>query len=212
MTRPETIVHVVDDDPDVRDSLRWLIESVGLPVRTYGDAREFLDKYDPERLGCLVLDVRLPGLSGLELQQELMSRPETPPIIMISGHAEVPSAVQAVKAGAIDFIEKPFSEQILLDRIQEALEQQRRAREARTRRAASMALLATLTPREREVMQLIVAGKRNKVIAAELGITEKTVEVHRSRVMEKLQVESLAALVQLVLLARAHPHDAPPAK
>lgn len=202
---PSATVFVVDDDPAMRESLRWLIESVGLQVKTFPTAQEFLTKYESDKPGCLVLDVRMPGLSGLDLQQELSKRAISLPIIMITGYAEVPMAVRALKAGAIDFIEKPFSDQVLLDRIQQAIESDREARRERAGRTEFSMLLSRLTPREREVMELVVAGKPNKVIAAELGLSPKTVEVHRARVMEKMQVDSLAELVRLNLLSQVEP-------
>jgi RNA polymerase sigma factor (sigma-70 family) len=199
--RPEATVFVVDDDPAMRNSLRWLIESVGLAVAAYATADEFLERYDPARPGCLVLDVRMPGMSGLDLQDELTRRRITIPTIVITGHAEVAMAVRAVKAGAVDFIPKPFSDQLLLDRIRQALEQDRRDREARAFETDVARRVSNLTPREREVMERIVAGKANKEVAAELGLSPKTVEVHRAHVMEKMQVASLADLVRMALLA-----------
>jgi two-component system, LuxR family, response regulator FixJ len=194
-------VFVVDDDPAMRESLRWLIESVNVGVETYATAQDFLAVYDPDRPGCLVLDVRMPGMGGLDLQAELARREIEIPIIIITGYAEVPTAVRALKAGALDFIEKPFSDQLLLDRIQQAIASDRQARARRFERAALAARVAQLTPREREVMQLVVAGSSNREIAAELGLSVKTVEVHRARVMEKMKVDSLADLVRLVLSA-----------
>lgn len=194
-------VFVVDDDPAMRQSLRWLIESVNLAVETFPAAPEFLSGYDPNRPGCLVLDVRMPGMSGLDLQEELNRRRIDIPIIILTGYAEVPTAVRALKGGALDFIEKPFSDQLLLDRIQQAIASDRQVRERNLARAALAARVAHLTPREREVMQLVVAGSSNREIAAELGLSVKTVEVHRARVMEKMKVDSLAELVRLVLSA-----------
>jgi two-component system, LuxR family, response regulator FixJ len=194
-------VFVVDDDPAMRQSLRWLIESVNVGVETYATAQDFLAAYDPDRPGCLVLDVRMPGMGGLDLQAELARREIEVPVIIITGYAEVPTAVRALKAGALDFIEKPFSDQLLLDRIQQAIASDRQARARRLERAALAARVGQLTPREREVMQLVVAGSSNREIAAELGLSVKTVEVHRARVMEKMKVDSLADLVRLVLSA-----------
>ena len=200
---PEPIVFVVDDDRAMRDSLRWLLDSVGLPVRTYATAAEFLADHDPAQPGCLVLDVRMPGMSGLDLQAELSRRGVELPTIVITGRAEVPMAVRAVKAGAIDFIEKPFSDQLLLDRVRQALELDRDAREVRTRREDARQRLAALTAREREVLHLVVAGKANKEIAFELGLSPKTIEVHRAHVMSKMHVDSLAELIRVALLAGA---------
>jgi RNA polymerase sigma factor (sigma-70 family) len=194
-------VFVVDDDPAMRQSLRWLIESVNVAVETYAAAQDFLAAYDPNRPGCLVLDVRMPGMGGLDLQAELARREIEVPVIIITGYAEVPTAVRALKSGALDFIEKPFSDQLLLDRIQQAIASDRQARVRRHERAALAARVAQLTPREREVMQLVVAGSSNREIAAELGLSVKTVEVHRARVMEKMKVDSLADLVRIVLSA-----------
>jgi two-component system, LuxR family, response regulator FixJ len=198
---PDPTVFVVDDDPAMRQSLRWLIESVNVGVETYATAQDFLAAYDPDRPGCLVLDVRMPGMGGLDLQAELARREIEVPVIIITGYAEVPTAVRALKSGALDFIEKPFSDQLLLDRIQQAIASDRQARVRRHERAALAARVAQLTPREREVMQLVVAGSSNREIAAELGLSVKTVEVHRARVMEKMKVDSLADLVRLVLSA-----------
>lgn len=197
----EPTVFVVDDDAAMRESLRWLIESIGLPVSTYGTARDFLETYDDSAAGCLVLDVRMPGMSGLDLQHELVTRESLLPIIMITAYAEVPMAVRAMKTGAVDFIEKPFSDQELLDLIRAALQRNKVARADSAQRAAIVARVARLTHREREVRDLIISGKSNKIIAAELSLSTKTVEVHRSRLMGKLQVETLAELVTVTLLA-----------
>jgi two-component system, LuxR family, response regulator FixJ len=203
MNEAESTVFVVDDDADLRESLGWLFQSAGLRVKSYSTAQEFLTDYKPEEPGCLLLDVRMPGLSGLDLQEELRRRGVPPPIIIMTGHARVPMAVRALKGGAIDFIQKPFSDQSLLERIRQAIDLDRRTRQVRTEAAKFAALLTHLTPREREVMGLVIAGKPNKIIAADLGISPKTVEIHRGRVMEKMQVESVAELVRLDLLYRA---------
>jgi two-component system response regulator FixJ len=195
-------VFVVDDDPAIRESLRWLIESVGLNVKVFATAHEFLEGYNPALVGCLVLDIRMPGMSGLDLQNDLAARKVNIPILIITGHAEVPVAVRAMKAGALDFIEKPFSDQLLLDRIRRAIEKDTEFRQAHSQQAEVAARLAQLTPREREVMDLVIAGKANKIIASELGLSPKTVEVHRAHVMKKMQVESLADLVRLGMLSR----------
>jgi FixJ family two-component response regulator len=201
MPPPEPTVFVVDDDRAMRESLSWLLDSVGLRVRSYATATDFLAEHDPAQPGCLVLDVRMPGMSGLDLQAELARRGVELPTIVITGHAEVSMAVRAVKAGAIDFIEKPFSDQLLLDRVRQALEVDLEAREVRRRREDARRRLATLTAREREVLNLVVAGKANKEIASALGVSPKTVEVHRAHVMSKMCVDSLAELIRITLLA-----------
>ena len=185
------LVHVVDDDAALRDSLRWLLESAGHRVATCVSAEEFLATDAAEQGGCVLLDIRMPGMSGLELQDELARRGHTIPVIFITGHGDVPMAVSAVKKGALDFIEKPFNDHALLALIDKAL-----AIDAEARRRA--ARFEKLTPREREVMERMVAGKRNQDIAAELSISIKTVEAHRAGVMRKMRVDSLAALVRLV--------------
>ncbi len=190
-------VFVIDDDPAMRESLRWLLESVGLAVETYAAAEEYLSTYDAARPGCLVVDVRMPGMSGLDLQRELAGRKATTPIIIITGHADVPTAVRAFQAGAADFIEKPFSDQQLVDRIRLAVDADRKARVVQQQHSEAAARLARLTAREREVLNRVIAGKTNRAIGAELGVSPKTVEVHRSRLMKKLQVDSLAALIRL---------------
>jgi FixJ family two-component response regulator len=198
--RPDPTVFVVDDDPAVRDSLRWLIESVGLPVETFHTARSFLDRYDPNRPGCLVLDVRMPGMSGVDLQEQLVSRSWRIPIIIITGHADLTMAVRTLKNGALDFIEKPFSDQVLLSGIQQAIELDLGIRDEQAGQAEIAARVSSLTPREREIMNKVIVGKPNKVIADELGLSQKTVEVHRANVMKKMRAESLADLVRMTLL------------
>lgn len=198
----EATVFVVDDDEAVRDSLSLLVRSVGLAAESFASAREFLDRYDPERPGCLVLDVRMPGMGGMDLQERLAEMGSKLPIIFITGHGEIPLAVRAIQAGAVDFLQKPFSDQELLDRIQQALENDHRNRRERTSRDEIRGHLDSLTPREREVLDLVVEGAANKVIAGRLGVSQRTVEVHRARVMEKMQVDSLAQLVKLVMRSR----------
>jgi FixJ family two-component response regulator len=193
----EPVVYVVDDDQAVRDSLRWLIESIGHQVNTYGNAQTFLDDYDPDRPGCIVLDVRMPGMSGLDLQDRLRERSIQIPIIVITGHGDVPMAVRAMKSGALDFVEKPFSDQVLLERIQQALDLDSEYREKYQRIRDIATRHASLTPREREVMDQVVAGHANKVIAYELGVSMKTVEAHRGKVMRKMKARSLSDLVQM---------------
>lgn len=196
-------VFVVDDDEAVRKSLAWLIGSIGLAVQTYGSADAFLAAWTQEQPGCLVLDVRMPGMSGLELQEALVQRGSSLPVIIITGHADVPMAVRALKAGAIDFIEKPVNDQTLLDRIQEAVKRSQTACAEQARRARVRTLLARLTPRERQVAELVAAGKPNKVIAFELDLSMKTVEVHRHNLMDKLEVAGVAELARLFMEADA---------
>lgn len=198
---PDATVYVVDDDAAFCDSLRFLIESVNLRVQTFASADEFLAAFSPEMVGCLVLDLRMPGMSGLELQEELSKRGSRIPIIIITAHGDVPTAVQAMRGGAIDFMPKPFSDQALLDRIHQAIEKATRARGEQSVREALAARIALLTPREREVMNLVVSGKSNKEIAADLCLSAKTVETHRARVMDKMQAHSVASLVQMALAA-----------
>jgi two-component system response regulator FixJ len=194
-------VFVVDNDPSTRESLAWLFESVGLTVASFETAEGFLAACTPEQPGCLVLDLRLPGMSGVVLQEELLRVGITLPVIMITGYADVPTAVHVLKRGAFDFLEKPLADDVLVDRIREAImwdDQQRRARGMRDLTAAR---LACLTVREREIFDQVVHGKANKVVAIEFGISEKTVEAHRARVMHKLGAGSLAELVRMDLAA-----------
>lgn len=199
MTEPEPSVFVVDDDAAICESLLWLLEAEGLRVATFTSAEAFLAAWRPQQPGCLVLDVRMRGMSGLELQARLAEQGAPLPIIMLTGHGDVPMAVRAVRAGALDFLEKPVSNDVLLARVRRALEldSQRRAAEAGHR--AVQTRLDTLTAREREVLELVVAGRANKQIAATLGIHEKTVEVHRRHVFQKLGVHSTVELVRLVM-------------
>jgi FixJ family two-component response regulator len=200
--KPAT-VFVVDDDDAVRTSLRLLLKSVGLPVETHASAQAFLDAYDPERAGCLVLDIRMPGMSGLELQQRLTEMHAILPIVFITGHGDVPMAVEAMQHGAVDFIQKPFRDQDLIDRINQALEKDNANRAGLRERDAILRRMQQLTPREREVLDLVTKGKANKVIAGDLGVSQRTVEIHRARVMEKMAASSLAHLVRMVIEAGA---------
>jgi RNA polymerase sigma factor (sigma-70 family) len=195
-------VFIVDDDQAMRSSLQWLIESVGMKVETYESAQAFLDAHYPGRAGCLLLDVRMPGMSGLELQQYLVRREIRLPVIIITGHGDVSMAVKAMKAGAVDFIEKPFDDEELLNSIRSAVQHDEKRRALRAQRADIAARMAELTPREHEVMAMVTDGKSNKEIAAALGVSAKTVEVHRARVMDKMRADSLAELVRLALIAR----------
>ena len=194
----EQTVLIVDDDEAIRDSLEILCRSVGLRSESYASATDFLEAYDPERAGCLVLDIRMPGMSGLQLQERLKELGSPPPIIFVTGHGDVPMAVQAIQAGAVDFIEKPFRDQDLLDRLQQVLDLDLVRRRERRLLQQTEERLKRLTTREKEVLDLVVAGKPNKVIAASLGISQRTVEIHRSHVMEKMEADSLAELVRLV--------------
>jgi RNA polymerase sigma factor (sigma-70 family) len=196
----EPTVFIVDDDQAVARSLRWLIESVQLKVETFASAQAFLDGYAAAKPGCLVLDVRMPGMSGIELQERLTVQRIRVPIIFITGHGDVQMAVRAVQAGAFDFIEKPFNDQDLLDRIQRAIsfDSEQRARDSQ--RARLSALFASLTTREREVMDLVVEGMSNKAVANTLGLSAKTVEVHRAKVMEKMNARSVSDLVKMSML------------
>ena len=187
-------IFVIDDDQTLRGSLRWLLESMKLNVRTYASAREFLSSYDPAQPGCLVLDVRMPEISGLQLQEILTQRGIRIPVIMITGHGDIAMAVRAMKTGALDFIEKPFNDQELLDRVQQALAIDARQRREEAQRRVAIERLSLLTPREREVLEKVLLGNHNKTIAAELGISMKTVEAHRAKVMEKMGVRSAAEL------------------
>lgn len=195
------VVFIVDDDEALRDSLRWLIESVGLMVETHDSADSFLQSYYPGQSGCLLLDVRMPGMSGLELQEQLESRDVRLPVVIITGHGDVAMAVRAMKAGAMDFIEKPFDDELLLASIQRALSLDVEQRKSRATQAEILARLAHLTRREHQVMELVTTGKANKQIASELNVSAKTVEAHRAHVMEKMQANSLAELVRMSMLA-----------
>lgn len=202
MTPPEPTVFVVDDDDAVRDSLRLLMRSAELRVETFASAAAFLESYDVERSGCLVLDIRMTGMSGLELQAELARSHCILPVIFVTGHGDVGTAVRAMQDGAFDFLEKPFDGQALLDSVKRALEHDARGRRELGARERILERLSGLTPREREIMDRIVDGDANKAIAYDLGISERTVEIHRSRVMTKMQAGSLAHLVRIALKAR----------
>lgn len=202
-TMDETIF-VIDDDQAVRDSLRWLLESVGHKVETFASAQEFLDRIDASCSGCLLLDVRMPGMSGIELQSILRERGYYMPIIIITGHGDVPLAVRAMKAGALEFIEKPFNDQLLLDKVQGCLAHAQSERDDQQAKSDFIRRLERLTRREREVLEAVIRGNPNKIVADQLGISVKTVEIHRSRVMEKMSAGSLAELVTLCIKAGIH--------
>ena len=196
---PAPTAYIVDDDEAIRTLWRWLMESNGIAARTFATAAEFIEIYRHDAPGCLVLDVRLPGMSGLELQQYLNQRGIEIPIVFVTGHGDVPTAVSAIKGGAVDFIQKPFSYKEVVSIIQRAFARDTEIRQKRARQSRLAERLGTLTEREREVLQRIIEGKQNKIIAAELDISVKTVEFHRSKVMEKMAVDSVAELVQLTL-------------
>jgi len=197
MAGEEPVVYVVDDDAAARAAIQSLLHSVGLRAETFGSAQEFLASPRPDAPACLVLDVRLPGVSGLDFQRDLAARNVTIPIIFITGHGDIPMSVEAMKAGAMEFLTKPFRGQVLLDAIHKAIERDRAARQEESKTAELRQRLGTLTPREREVMQLVISGLLNKQIAAELGASERTVKIHRGQVMRKMQAESLPDLVRM---------------
>lgn len=194
----EPIVYVVDDDEAVRDSLRLLMLSVGLPVRVYASGDQFLAAWDRDLRGCVVADIRMPGMSGLEMQETLQAQGSRLPIIFITGHGDVPMAVDAMKAGALDFVQKPFRDQDLLDRINEGLQHERASHEVELQREEIASRVGSLTPRERQVLDRVVQGQANKVIAMDLDVSQRTVEIHRARVMDKMQARSLAQLVRMM--------------
>lgn len=193
----EPTVFVVDDDQAIRHAMELLLRSVGLPYRIFDSGDAFLEQYSSGNAGCLVLDIRMPGMGGLELQRKLADMGSTLPIIFDTGHGDVPMAVQAMQEGAIDFIQKPFRDQELLDRVHDALKTDELRRGERQEQAGIAARIDKLTKREREVMDLVVTGKPNKVIAYDLGVSQRTVEIHRARVMEKMEAKSLADLVRM---------------
>jgi two-component system, LuxR family, response regulator FixJ len=193
------VVMVVDDDSGVRNAMRALLKSVGLNSQLFSSAQEFLSGHDPQQPGCLLLDIRMPGMSGMELQQELNLRGAVIPVIFMSGHADIPMAVEAMQHGAFDFLQKPFRDQDLLDRIQRAIAQDGERRLALGERSRIKTHLESLTDREREVLDLLTLGKQNKVIAQDLGVSPRTIEIHRARVMEKMGAHSVAELVRMML-------------
>ncbi len=201
MTTGDATVFIVDDDDAVRDSLGLLMRSVGMHTEVYDSAESFLSAYDPEKFGCLVLDIRMPGMSGIELQRELTQRDSMLPIIFITAHGDIPMAVDAVRHGAMDFIQKPFDDTELVAKVKRALADSVDRHEDDLERAGIRRRAETLTAREREVMAQVVQGKANKVIASDLGVSQRTVEIHRARVMEKMQAGSLAHLVRMVLIS-----------
>ena len=192
-------VMVVDDDSGVRNAMRILLKSVGLDSVLYASAQEFLAAYQPAQPGCLLLDIRMPGMSGLELQQQLNLRGAVIPVIFMTGHGDVPMAVEAMQQGAFDFLQKPFRDQDLLDRIQKAIAKDAQSRASLGEHERIRAHLQTLTAREREVLDLMTQGKQNKAIAQDLGVSPRTIEIHRARVMEKMNAQSVAELVRMML-------------
>jgi len=193
------LVFIVDDDDAVRNSIRLLMKSLGLATRPLSTAQELLSTYDPQQPGCLILDVRMPGMSGLELQQQLNMRGAIIPVIFITGHGDVPMAVEAMQQGAFDFLQKPFRDQDLIERVQRALIKDQSNRAELSERAKVRERFDSLTPREREVLALVTSGKANKVMAADLNVSQRTVEIHRARVMEKMHASSLAQLVRMMM-------------
>jgi FixJ family two-component response regulator len=195
----EPTVYVVDDDPDMRDSLEWLMKTVGLNVKTFATALSFLQEFAAEGPGCLVFDVRMPGMSGLDLYEELVRRGDGMPVIFITAYADVPMAVRALKSGAVEFVEKPFNRQALLDRVQRATHDDIERHKRLADRAAMVRRFTLLTDKEREVLDLVKAGQPNKAISATLGITARAVEMRRASLMNKLGVRSLAELLRMTL-------------
>ena len=207
MTDTEPTVFLVDDDHAVRDALELLLEAASFKTASFENAMAFLDAYKQNQAGCLVLDIRMPDMSGMELQDALKERGITLPIIFLTGHGNVPMSARAFRTGAIDFMEKPFDESALLERIGEAIQLDRTNRETVARRENARARLTTLTPREQQVMLLVVTGKVNKEIAAELNLSHRTVEIHRSRVMEKTGTQSLTRLIELAVASGLYQMD-----
>ena len=199
MTDIQQTVYVVEDDEAVRDSLELLLKSDGKPVRPYKSATAFLKDYSDKLAGCIVLDIRMPGMDGMELQKKLNEKHSILPIIFVTGHGDVPMAVDAMKEGAVDFIQKPYREEALLEKIEAALKQDLEQRKSLDEKQEIIRRIKSLTPREHEIMDRMIAGQANKVIAIELEISQRTVEIHRSRVMHKMGTHSLAHLVRMVL-------------
>jgi FixJ family two-component response regulator len=195
----KSTVFIVDDDQAVRDSLALLVQSVGLNAETFASAQDFLDAYQAKRRGCLITDIRMPGMSGLDLQERLSADRYHIPVIVLTGYGDVPAAVRALKGGAIDFVEKPFNPQALLDLIQQAIVRDGELREQSAREVDRADRMALLTAREQEVLAPVVAGKANNVKAVDLNISERTVELHRGRIMKKMRARSLAELMRIML-------------
>jgi len=207
-------VFVVDDGPAVLESLRWLLEAVGLQVETYASPEEFLAQFDASKPGCILLDIKMPTMSGFDVQQELQARGSVTPVIFLTGHGNVPRAVQACKGGATDFLEKPFDDRVLLRAIQRALATDRLTRQQQREEVNFAERAALLTPRQRDVMTRVIAGKTSKEISAELGLSPRTVEIHRGHLMARLGIDSVAVLVRLAMgsppaMADGSPHSPP---
>ena len=202
-----SVVHVVDDNPAVRDAICWLVEQVGLEGRPYASAQEFLAQYDSTVRGCLVLDIRMPGMSGLELQDRLRATLSQIPVIIVTGHGDVPITVRAMKAGAYEFLQKPFNDQDLLDAVQGALSEYTEVWRQEDEKAKLAENLSSLTPREREVLQHLGLGKPNKVIAYDMDLSVRTVEGYRANIMSKLHVRTIGELMQIVLDAGLSPRE-----
>ena len=206
-TSRQATVFVVDDDPAMRESLCWLIESIGLNARAFESAAAFLNAFDPAAPGCLVVDVRMPGMSGLELHTRLAEQAASLPVLIITGHGDVPMAVRAMKNGAFDFLEKPFNDQALLERIGQAIEHDKKQRQAQQRDAQYQARVQSLSPRERQVLDMVVQARLNKQIAATLELSEKTVETHRANVMRKMGAVTVVELVRMVMEHQMNLHN-----
>ena len=204
MTTAKPTVFVVDDDHAVRDSLQVLFKTAGIESKAYGSADAFLSAYDPKQPGCLVLDVRMPGMDGVELQQHLISKRIAIPIIFVSGHGDIRMAVEAVQSGAVDFIEKPLRQQVVLEQVRTALAQDAESRRRQSERDTIEKRLSTLSVREQEVLSLIITGNHNKSIAAQLGISHKTVESHRTNIMRKTEAQNTVHLLRMVSTASAN--------
>ncbi len=207
MSSVEPVVYVVDDDAAIRDSLHLLLTTARLKVRTFANAERFLDEHDPATPGCAVLDLRMPGLDGLQLQQELAARQAHRPVIFLTAYGDVPTVRRAMQQGAFDFLEKPVNRDELLDRVRQAIQQDEEARRHREEVSAIRRRLGSLSPREREVLDLLVVGAPNKLIADRLGVAQRTVEDHRAHIMHKMEAESLATLVRMLDLAENTPSE-----
>lgn len=203
VSSPESLVRIVDDDEAVRGSLKLLLKSAGLATQAYASAAEFLAAYEDGQPGCLVLDIRMPGMNGLELQDELNRRGAMIPVIFITGHGDVPMAVEAMQRGAMDFLQKPFRDQDLIDRVRKALALDRGMRARLEARHAIRSRLAMLSPREMQVLRLLANGKSNKQMAGDLGVSQRTVEIHRAHLMQKMEAKSVAQLVRMFLVAES---------